>query len=47
MTYICQYNIDKFNCTHVIRKNKSIKNLNIGGGVSIYIQEHLNFKNIR
>ena len=27
---------------HVIRKNKSIKNLNIGGGVSIYIQEHLN-----
>ena len=36
------YNIDKYNCTHVIRKNKSIKNLNIGGGVSIYIYIYKN-----
>ena len=40
------YNIDTYNCTHVIRKNKSIKNLNIGGGVSIYTRT-FKFQHIR
>ena len=39
-------NINKNNCRYVIRKNKSLKNLNIGGGVFIYIQENLNFNTL-
>ena len=36
-TWLHDFNKDLYNCTRVIRKNKSIKNLNIGSGVSIYI----------
>ena len=35
------YTIDKYNSIHVVRNNNGITNNNVGGGVSIFIQDDL------